>query len=299
MSLVKKLKNTSPRKQKPNSQLQGERRKPLLSPFSPGKPIRGSMPEFWFIRHGESETNAGLPSVSDQSTKLTETGKRQAEYVAKYLQEYLQEPPDLFVISPYDRTRMTAAPSLEKFPSVPVETWQIHEYTYLSHDQYSGTTTSDRRRLSEDYFRIADPDLILGKGGESFKQFIGRVDTCFNRLIESDFQKVILFGHGWFTRAGLWTLFTGQGSLPAQAEILEQARQIMPISWLPLRIFRWLRKRRWAKEMHKFLIFSAGIQTPNCSILKFKHNGVDKIDLVDYKINHLPPDLRKTTLRNR
>ena len=253
------------------------------------------MPEFLFIRHGESETNAGLPSVSDQSTKLTETGKRQAEYVA----EYLQEPPDLFVLSPYDRTRLTATPSLEKFPRVPVETWQIQEYTYLSHDQYSGTTTRDRRRLSEDYFRIADPDLVLGEGAESFKQFIGRVDQCFNRLLTSEYQTVILFGHGWFTRASLWMLYNGKGSIPVQPEILEQARQIMPTSWLPLQIYRWLRKGRWPKEMHKFLIFSAGIQTPNCSILKFNHNGEDRIDLVDYEINHLPPDLRKTSLRNR
>lgn len=253
------------------------------------------MPQFWFIRHGESETNAGLPSVSDQSTKLTETGKRQAEYVAKYL----QEPPDLFVLSPYERTRLTATPTLEKFPRVPVETWQIQEYTYLSHQQYSGTTTDDRRRLSQDYFRIADPDLVLGEGGESFIQFIDRVDECFNRLLESDYQRVILFGHGWFTRAGLWLLHTGKGSTPIQSEILDQARQEMPTFSLALRIYRLLRKRRWAKEMHKFLVFSAGIQTPNCSILKFQHNGSDKIDLVGYEINHLPPDLRKTSLRNR
>ena len=188
---------------------------------------------------------------------------------------------------------------MEKFPDVPVETWEIQEYSYLSHDQYSGTTSQERRKLSEDYFRSADPDLVLGDGGESFNQFISRVEDCFSRLRTSDHQKVILFGHGWFIRAGLWLLYSGQRSFKAQPELLDQVKNQMPTSRLALGMYHWLRKRKWHKNIHAFLLFSAGIQTPNCSILKFGHNGKSPIELIGYEINHLPPDLRKTTLRNR
>ena len=215
------------------------------------------MSEFWFIRHGQSETNAGLPSPSDASTPLTDKGQRQAEFVA----QYLDTAPDLFVVSPYLRTRQTAAPTLEKFPNVPVETWDIHEYAYLSHELYSGTTTRDRRKLSTAFFRAADPDRVTGPSGESFNQFLERVDRCFNRLLSIGAQRVILFGHGWFIRAGLWMLYTGRGSIPEQSHLMDQVQKVMPVARLPFRLFLSFQRRSRMKDMHTFLFFSGAVRT--------------------------------------
>ena len=251
------------------------------------------MKEFWFIRHGESETNAGLPVESDQVARLTEKGRQQAEFVAKGI----QDAPDLFVVSPYVRTSLTAAPTLKKFPGIPVETWPIQEFSYLSHKQYAGTTTKDRRKLSIRYFWKSDPDLVLGDGGESFSQFIGRVKACFDRLQESKYQRISLFGHGWFTRAGLWLLLRDAETMGIRSELFNQTRYLLPNTELFMRLYEIIKNK---SDMRSFLLFSAGIQTANCSILKYELNGdTQRLSLSGFDTSHLPDKFRKTSLRNR
>lgn len=67
-----------------------------------------------FIRHGESTGNFGIPCDDLARITLTKKGLRQARKVA----EAWTEPPSLIVTSPYLRTQQTAAPTIERFPSV-------------------------------------------------------------------------------------------------------------------------------------------------------------------------------------
>lgn len=249
------------------------------------------MKEFWFIRHGESLTNAGMPSESDQTTGLTEKGSQQSGYVTNAI----QQAPDLFVISPYLRTQLTAAPTLEKFPNVPVETWPIQEYTYLSHQQYAGTTNKERRNLSVSYFRKGDPDLVLGDGGESFSQFIGRVEDCIQRLKTTNHAKIILFGHGWFIRASLWVLLQNLSGKKRDNFYEAIKTHINTTPWL-LWMFQHTKVK---KSIRSFLLFSAGVETPNCSILKYQLNDSGELILSGFDVSHLPEEYRITTLRNR
>src|ERR1017187_7993341 len=53
----------------------------------------------FLIRHGESESNAGLPSADPGSASLTLDGHRQATQIARVLADV----PALFVTSPYLR----------------------------------------------------------------------------------------------------------------------------------------------------------------------------------------------------
>ena len=98
------------------------------------------MTKFWFIRHGESESNAGLPSESDKGTPLTDKGTAQAKHIA----DAINHPPDLFVVSSYKRAIQTAEPTLAKFPETIVKTWPIHEFSYLSFNQYHKTDSRQR-----------------------------------------------------------------------------------------------------------------------------------------------------------
>jgi broad specificity phosphatase PhoE len=251
------------------------------------------MKEFWFIRHGQSETNVGLPSDSDQSTPLTEIGSDQAKFVP----DAISERPDLFVVSPYVRTSQTALHTLEKFPAVPVETWPIQEFTYLSYTQYAGTTTRDRRRLSISYFREGNPDLVLGDGGESFNHFIARVEGCFQRIVESPHKRVVLFGHGWFMRAGLWVLLKNAVSSHEKATIQLRIKEQLHVSPLPMGLYNF---RKSKSDMRSFLLFSAAVETPNCSILKYQTDEDSrKINLSGFEVSHLPRKYLRTTLRNR
>jgi 2,3-bisphosphoglycerate-dependent phosphoglycerate mutase len=54
------------------------------------------MTEIWFIRHGESESNAGLPTFDTAKIELTPRGFAQAKQIV----EAFTRPPSLIVTSP-------------------------------------------------------------------------------------------------------------------------------------------------------------------------------------------------------
>jgi len=252
------------------------------------------MTEFWFIRHGESESNAGLPSVSDHSTPLTAKGLLQADHVAGHL----TKPPDLFVVSPYVRAIQTAQPTTAKFPETPVQTWPIQEFSYLSHQQYHNTNSKQRGELSRNYFKQADPDLVLGDGGESFHQFIERIESTLEMLHNSSEKFIILFGHGWFMRATLWYLYKYQSENKQKKEFKTAIQNTMPsLSWV-FGMFS-LFERLKAKKIFAFLLFSAAVQIPNGGILKFRTTTSRRIDLLDFDLTHLPEELKEITWINR
>jgi broad specificity phosphatase PhoE len=88
-----------------------------------------------FIRHGQSTGNAGVPCTDLATIELTEKGWNQARQVAM---EWTEKP-SLIVTSPFLRTQQTAAPTIERFPDVPVQVWPIEEFTYLQPSRWNGT----------------------------------------------------------------------------------------------------------------------------------------------------------------
>ena len=151
-----------------------------------------------FIRHGESTANTGLASADVASIVLTERGAGQAGRIAR---EWT-ETPSLIVTSPFQRTRQTAAPTIARFPDVPVERWPIEEFTYLQPARWNGTTTADRRPHVERYWTAADPDYCDGEGAESFGGFLRRVEVTLARLAALPVGSLVyVFGHGQFIQA--------------------------------------------------------------------------------------------------
>jgi broad specificity phosphatase PhoE len=158
------------------------------------------------IRHGESESNAGLPSSVPGSSPLTELGRRQAERVAASF----AGPPSLIVSSSYVRAQQTAAPTVSRFSDVPYEEWPVQEFTYLGtlHDQ--AMTAEERRPIVLRYWALADPVHRNG-GAESFADLVGRTEDCLNRLdaLRATHELVAVFTHGLFIRALVWCLMNG------------------------------------------------------------------------------------------
>jgi broad specificity phosphatase PhoE len=72
-----------------------------------------------FIRHAESESNAGLPTTDPASIALTENGRLQAVDFA----EKITQQPDLVIVTSYLRTSQTALPLVNRFIGTKVETW--------------------------------------------------------------------------------------------------------------------------------------------------------------------------------
>lgn len=159
----------------------------------------------WLVRHGESESNAGLPSDDAASVALTERGREQAESLARSF----DEPPGLIVVSCYARARETAAPTRARFPGVPVEEWPVHEFTYLGPDDYRGTTVEERQPATEAYWESADPHEVRGAGAESFAAFLARVQDARSRLERASCGCVIVFSHKKFLNALRWSFLAG------------------------------------------------------------------------------------------
>jgi broad specificity phosphatase PhoE len=180
----------------------------------------------WLIRHGESESNAGLPTADMSLIRITEKGVEQAKKVAQAFDDH----PSLIVTSPYVRAIKTAQPTIARFPRVPVEEWPVQEFTYLSLPEDLSLTVSQRAPLAEDYWTKCDPFYIDGPGAESFSDFIGRAE-CFLRRLE-DYSDdgycdgtIAVFSHGQFIQAVLWLLLRRTINMDSKA--IDRYRQFM------------------------------------------------------------------------
>lgn len=156
----------------------------------------------YFIRHGESQSNAGEKTSSAGEVNLTSRGIQEAFNRAAGW----EEKPDLIVTSPYIRTKQTAAPMIEKFPGTPQEEWNIHEYTYLSALKYSGTTNVERRPHMMAYWDRADPDYKDDKDAESFNEFVKRCKDTVEKIRTAEGPVTIAYCHGYMMNGILMAL---------------------------------------------------------------------------------------------
>jgi broad specificity phosphatase PhoE len=151
-----------------------------------------------FIRHGQSTGNAGIPCHDLATIELTERGWDQARRVAANW----TETPSLIVTSPYLRTQQTAAPTIERFPDMPVEVWPIEEFTYLQPSRWNGTLAADRAPHLIRYWGEADPAYCDGEGAESFGALLRRAEAALGRLAALPSPgPVYVFSHGQFIQA--------------------------------------------------------------------------------------------------
>lgn len=162
------------------------------------------MTEVWYIRHGESESNAGLATTGTAQVALTELGHEQARKASAAF----SKAPDLIVTSKYTRAIQTAQYTMERFPHVPVETWETHEFSYLT--RLGTSTIAERWPRARAYWERNDPAYVDGVDAESFENFIGRVQT-----MQAEIQKrsglgfIAIFGHGFLMKALFWTHLIG------------------------------------------------------------------------------------------
>ena len=126
------------------------------------------MVRVWLIRHGQSESNAGLPSSDWRGIPLTELGHRQAERIAGVF----ADPPRLIVRSPYLRAQQTAQPTIVRYPGAACEEWPVQEFSYLRPLDGRATTSHERAPEVRGYWEQADPQRAE-PGAESFAGLLG------------------------------------------------------------------------------------------------------------------------------
>jgi len=210
------------------------------------------MSKVWLIRHGESVSNANLPTVHPADSALTPRGEEEA----KLIPPVFRQEPDLIVVSPYIRARQTAVPTQTKFPNTAVEEWPVHEFTYLHPERYKGTTGSERVPYAQAYWQRNDPFEKEQGEGESFAELLTRVQDALQRLAASPAEFIAVFSHGLFLRAVLWHLITS---------IDEPTKDAM-----------------WRYQQ-----FVWGVQMPNCSIVELMITDSNPIMFSGFLTDHL------------
>lgn len=155
-----------------------------------------TLPSVRFIRHAESEGNAGLPTDLPESICLTNRGHEQSVRLA----HEFAAAPAFIVTSSYLRTQQTAAPLMARFLHVPMEIWPVHEFTYLNPLKYRGTTQSQRGVFAQSFWRSCDAHWNDGGGAESFADFMARIDDLRLRLQRWRDSPVVIFTHGYFIK---------------------------------------------------------------------------------------------------
>lgn len=152
------------------------------------------MKNILIIRHAESLANAGERTSAHDTIPLSEKGKMQALDLAQQLDII----PDLIVLSPFTRTHETAAPFISKHKSVPVEIWNVQEFTYLDTKVYNGTTMDERMEAAKTYWGLTDIHLQNGEEAESFYVLIKRIEDFVNKLKVRQEKNIVIFSHGGF-----------------------------------------------------------------------------------------------------
>jgi 2,3-bisphosphoglycerate-dependent phosphoglycerate mutase len=181
----------------------------------------------WLIRHAESEGNAGLATSRPDTIPLTRKGIEQALRLA----DSFPQAPTLIVTSPFIRTQQSAKPTIERFPAVRQEQWQVQEFSYLSPERYRDTTIADRRPFVEKYWSKSDPHYLDGDGAESFADFIRRVEQAIEGLWSCQADFVTVFGHGLFMRGMIWRMLFGPQ--PINASAMSSFRHFMLATTMP------------------------------------------------------------------
>jgi len=153
--------------------------------------------KIWLIRHGESVANAGAATENHMTIPLSELGQEQAREVSLLI----PEPPSLIITSPFTRAQQTAEPTLERFPGVVHEVWNVEEFTYLGPLTCINTTAAERRERVNEYWERQDPDYQDGEGAESFRQVLSRAQAAIDRLNRLSSGFIVMFSHAQFIRA--------------------------------------------------------------------------------------------------
>jgi len=208
-----------------------------------------------FIRHAESESNAGMRTEHPATIRLTKKGLEQALLTS----QTFENAPDLIVTSPYIRTQVTAAPLIRRFPAVACVEWPVQEFTYLDPSHWNGTTSQERQPAAHAYWERNNPYYRDGGSAESFSDLMERIECTRQLISEQKTGTIAIFSHGQFIRSFWW-------------------RMIFPHLTID------------SDTMRRYLHFIRGISFPNCAIVKFRFDR-DEIWCSSVDIAHSPSDL--------
>lgn len=154
-----------------------------------------------FVRHAQSEANAGGVTQPHHSIPLSDLGRRQA----KELAQSLEITPSQILVSEFVRTAETAAPFCERVGMESKVHPLLNEFSSIDSALLAGMRGAQRRPIADAYWERRDPDLRMGPRAETFAEFDLRVSQ-FVGALDSLPSGTLIFGHGQFLALTIWRL---------------------------------------------------------------------------------------------
>lgn len=162
--------------------------------------------QVYFVRHGESVTNAtGIRQ--GPAALLTELGKKQARRVAERIAEL---PIEHIVVSPYERTRETSLPIIEATGCTNVEHSEL--FVERRNPSIMLGTHKDDPQTEQLWAQIAANYHVSGwryTDEENFDDLIERAKNALGLLEKLPEQHVLVVSHGMFMRVILAHVLLG------------------------------------------------------------------------------------------
>jgi broad specificity phosphatase PhoE len=146
------------------------------------------------VRHAESLANVGGKSYGQKDIPLSQNGIISAIKFAKKI----QIKPDIIITSQYLRSMQTAYHLITSNPRSKAMTFEVHEIRVLPDEYYINTTTKDRRSEKHDYWNTENPDILIGEGAETFREFSHRVCRFIDQIKKLNFDIAVVFSHKYF-----------------------------------------------------------------------------------------------------
>ena len=154
----------------------------------------------YFVRHGQSSSNAGEVSVPHAEVPLSALGEAQSIAVAPLLPAR----PALVLTSPYVRARQTAAPYCARCGVQMHDVDLLHEFDAIAFHLIEGMKGEQRRTVSAEFWGKADPLLRTGEDKETFTEFASRVRAFHDIVLPVLPNETVIFGHGTWIALLIW-----------------------------------------------------------------------------------------------
>lgn len=164
------------------------------------------MKHVYFVRHGESISNADGVRRPPEETILTARGEQQAESVAE---RFKNIPIEVVLASPYKRAYDTGK-TIADATSVPLEVVDI------AHERELPDALMHRNRDEVEAARIVDEieqgwmdGEVVHEGGESFLDIITRADTLMTLIGARSETHIVIASHGLFGKMFTYRVILG------------------------------------------------------------------------------------------
>lgn len=148
----------------------------------------------YFIRHGESLANAGGAPLPNTDIPLTDKGHQQALHRLKQWQTLGISPSSIYH-SDMCRTKQTALPFCTHYDIQARPLGLLNELNTLAFEHIKDISTDARRQMNAHWWQMAELDHKDGIGADSFREFLGRVDSFISQIHQFD-DNTLFFGHG-------------------------------------------------------------------------------------------------------